>query len=903
MWKTLASGTTAPGFPDLVKRRRFADWRWPLFLGALTLIPFAGWAQKSKPMNSIQWSVGGELPPDASGKPAIGVAGPITGIHSGVLLVAGGANFPEGMPWDGGKKAYRRDGFVYRRGSSGNLSLRSRFQLSQAVAYPAVCSSPKGVIAAGGENETGLLDSVFLFSWEESRESVVATPLPSLPQPLTAASAAAHGNTVYLAGGQSPEGTSNACYALDMDRLSDGWIALPPLPKPASHAVLAVQNNGEYPCLYYIGGRKANEGGISDIHSSVYCFDLKAKIWLERSPLPYPLSAGTGIDNGATYILLFSGDKGEVFSESERLIAAINLETDTLRQAQLKAQRKTLLEAHPGFSREVLLYNTVTNAWTARGNLPFDGQVTTTAVKWENDIYIPSGEIRAGVRTPEIRRGKVDSPQYFSWLDYGVLIVYLLLMVGIGVWASSHQTSTNDYFKGGQRIPGWAAGLSIYSTQLSAITFMSIPAKTYATNWNYFFLQMTIIMIIPIIARYFIPFFRRLDITSAYEYLEKRFDYAIRAIASLLFVFLQVGRLSIVLLLPSLALTLVTGVDVMLCILLMGFITIFYTMKGGIEAVIWTDVTQAIILLGGALVCVVLMFFQIGQSPGEIWATLHQNQKLDIFDLRLTVEEPTLWVVLIGGIAINVISYGTDQTVVQRYLTTKNEAAARKSLKLGAWMALPSALIFFSIGTLLYLFFRQFPEKANFSLQSQDAIFPWYIVSNLPPGVIGLLIAAIFAAAMSTLSSSMNSITTALTTDFYRKFFPEKQEKTYLRLARWITLVIGIIGTGFALIMSQSGISSLWDQFNTILGLFTGGLGGLFILGIFTRKANAAGALAGIIFSGIVQYCVKSYTDINLLLYAFTGLVSCVVFGYVFSLIFAGGKKQTDGLTVFSQPI
>ena len=262
-------------------------------------------------MNSIQWSLGGELPPDPAGKPAIGLAGPVTGVHNGVLLVAGGANFPEGMPWDGGKKAYPKDGFVFRREASGNLSLRSRFQLSQAVAYPAVCSSPKGVIAAGGENETGLLSSVFLYSWGESKGSVVATPLPGLPQPLTAAAAVVHGNTVYLAGGQSPAGTSDAFYALDLDRPTAGWTALPPIPKPASHAVFAVQNNGERPCLYLMGGRKANEGSISDIHSSVYSFDLKTKSWSERSPLPFPLSAGTGTGYGASFILLFSGDKGE----------------------------------------------------------------------------------------------------------------------------------------------------------------------------------------------------------------------------------------------------------------------------------------------------------------------------------------------------------------------------------------------------------------------------------------------------------------------------------------------------------------------------------------------------------------------------------------------------------------
>jgi len=274
------------------------------------------------------------------------------------------------------------------------------------------------------------------------------------------------------------------------------------------------------------------------------------------------------------------------------------------------------------------------------------------------------------------------------------------------------------------------------------------------------------------------------------------------------------------------------------------------------------------------------------------------SNKLNILELRFSFTEPTFWVVLIGGIAINVISYGTDQTVVQRYLTTKDEKSAVRSLRLGALMAFPSAIIFFSIGTCLFLFFKQYPKEVNIALQSQDAIFPWYIVSQLPAGLVGLMIAAIFAAAMSTLSSSMNSVTTALMTDFYRRFKTDKAEKTYLRLARVITLFIGAGGTIIALLMAKSGISSLWHQFNTILGLFTGGLGGLFVLGIFTQKANARGALAGILISGVVQYLVKSHTDINLLLYAFTGLVSCVIFGYLFSMIFSGGKKSLPGLTI-----
>ncbi len=845
----------------------------------------------------LKWGIAGRLPADASGNPPLGVAGAVVGIHNEVMLLAGGANFPDALPWEGGKKAIYREGNILERTRDGKWEARGAFTLKNPVAYAASCSMPKGVVFAGGEDESGPLRAVWRLEWDAAAKKVAQEALPELPLPLSNAAMANLGDKLYLAGGQSADAVSNQFLVLNLEDSKKGWQELPQLPHAVSHAVLLAQSNGTYPCLYLIGGRKANPGSTSDLYDSVFCYDPKKNIWVPMHALPRALSAGTGVAAGPSYLLLFSGDAGEVFSRSEQLLVDIQQEQDTLKKEALKAERAELLRAHPGFRKEVLLYNTVTDTWATIDSIPYPGQVTTHAFRLGNDILIPSGEIKAGVRTPDIVSASIIRHKSFFLLDYIVLIAYLLLMVFIGLWSSSQQGSTNDYFKGGQRIPGWAAGLSIYGTQLSAITFMSIPAKTYATNWNYFFLQMTIIMVMPIIVRYFIPFFRRLNITSAYEYLEKRFSYALRAAASLLFIFLQLGRLAIVLLLPSLALTLVTGIDVVLCILMMGVITIVYTMHGGIEAVIWTDVVQVFILLGGALLAIVLITTQLQDSPALIWQALEEGQKLKIFDVRPTFSEPTLWVVLIGGMAINVISYGTDQTVVQRYLTTKDEASARRSLQLGAWMTLPSALIFFSIGTLLFLFYRQFPEKVDIGQQSMDAIFPWYIVSQMPGGFIGFLISAIFAAAMSTLSSSINSITAAITIDFYRRFKTDKSESDYLRLARIVTLIVGTGGTIFALIMSRSGISSLWDQFNTILGLFTGGLGGLFVLGIFTQKANAPGALIGLLLSGVVQYYVSEYTQVNLLLYAFTGLASCVLFGYLFSLAIPNGRKALDGLT------
>ncbi|WP_266202427.1 sodium:solute symporter family transporter [Pontibacter kalidii] len=873
-----------------------------LFLFAFS----AGRAEQQKP-NNIAWSVAATLPA-APGQPVQpGLAGPLGGVHNNALLVGGGANFPDGLPWEGGKKKYWQDIFVLLRDEQGTYSWHDKtFQLPQPLAYSANVTTEKGIVSIGGENEQGIQNTVQLLQWNPAAKEVRIEKLPSLPLPLTNAAAALVDNQVYVAGGETTGKASNAFYRLNLSAPAKGWEKLPDLPKALSHAVAVVQSNGEYPALYLIGGRARTASGVSELYGSTFRYDPKKNNWKQLSDISdgkgneTTLSAATGVVTGANYILIFGGDKGNVFTQIEQYNAAIAQATNETEKQNLEAARLKLQTQHEGFSKDIYLYNTVTDAWTKTGTLPY-APVTTFATRWGNDILIPSGEVRPGVRTPEILRGNLTPQHYFAWLDYVVVVLYLLLMVGIGMWTSRHQDTTDDYFRGGQRIPGWAAGLSIYGTQLSAITFMSIPAKTYATNWSYFILQITIILVIPVITNYFIPFYRRLQITSAYEYLEKRFNYTTRAMASLLYIMLQLGRLAIVLLLPSLALTLVTGINVNVCIVLMGAITIFYTMKGGIEAVIWTDVAQVVILLGGALVCLVMIPFQLEADAGAIWQTIQQNEKLNIIDTTFSFSSPTLWVVLLGGLAINVISYGADQSVVQRYITTKDLATSKKSMRLGAWMALPSAVIFFSIGTMLYLFFQEHPEKVNYQLQSQDSIFPWYIVTELPAGVTGLLIAAVFAAAMSTLSSSMNSVTTALITDFYRRFAPFKSDKSYLRIAKFLTLLIGVVGTSLALVMAQWGISSLWDQFNTILGLFTGGLGGLFVLGIFTKKANAKGAVVGLLLSGVVQFYISQYTSINFLLYAFTGLVSCVVFGYLLSLLFGGQERENEGLTVYDE--
>jgi SSS family solute:Na+ symporter len=845
----------------------------------------------------IRWEVVGSLKDQANPSIQKGVAGPLVGFHQNVMIIAGGANFPNQMPWEGGVKRYYNEIFIAKKEGEGKLKMITAGErLPVELAYSGCVSLPQGIVCVGGETRSGPSGRVFLISKITDQDKVRITQLPELPIPLTSLTVVSDGSTVYAMGGISLSGPSAKVFALDLSINNPSWQTLPDLPVALSHASAAIQSNGQYPCIYLMGGRSRDLDSSTTFFNHTLRYDPVKREWKELGSIkiqgtPMFRAAGAAFPTGANYIILVGGDDGIIFNNLEELDAQIAVSDDPSVKQSLQSQKQNILLSHPGFNRNVLLYNTITDVWTTYGSLPMDAPVTTQAVKWGSEIFIPSGEIKPGVRTPDFIRATIEKSQFFSWIDSAVLLVCFLLMT-FGRYAfTGRSDTTNDYFKGGQRIPQWAAAVSIFGAKLSAITFIGIPAKTYATNWTYFCLQMTIVMVMPFVIKYFIPFYRRLNVTSAYEYLSNRFNETTRMIASSLYIFLQLGRMGIVVLLPSIALTLVTGIDVNICILIIGSLSIFFTVKGGIEAVIWVEVIQVMILALGAIICIIFIPFQLNDWQGGIDA-LTRYEKLKVFDFRMDFTEPTFWVVIVGGLAIQLLTYGTDQTTVQRYLTTKTEKESINSLKIGAWLTVPSTIIFFTIGTLLFLLFREQPNQVNISFENQDNIFPWFIVSQLPAGLSGLLIAGIFAASMSSAEASMNSTATLLTTDFFKKWNPNADERVTLKFARWTTFILGLFTTGIALYMAYVGVSSLWDTFNTVLGLFTGCIGGAFLLGIFTKKANSHGVVLGMIISGFVQILIHKYTNVHLLLYAFTGLVSCVVVGYILSLFFKNNEVK-----------
>jgi len=331
----------------------------------------------------------------------------------------------------------------------------------------------------------------------------------------------------------------------------------------------------------------------------------------------------------------------------------------------------------------------------------------------------------------------------------------------------------------------------------------------------------------------------------------------------------------------------------------MATLSIAYTVMGGIEAVIWTDVIQVIVLLGGALLVLCMVPLSFGGGWNSMVDLAESGDKLRLLDFHFSWSSPTFWILVFGGVGANIYSYACDQTVIQRYLTTKNEKDAARGVWTGALLAIPASLIFFGIGTVLYSFYKTHPEALSPVIERADGIFPWYIVTQLPAGVSGLLIAGVFAAAMSSLDSSMNSVATAFTTDFYRRSKPQVSDRQCLSIARIVTVIIGAGGMGLALAMDTWDIESLWQEFNRFIGLFGAGLAGLFLLAVFTRRTSGYGALIGLLCSVGVQYWLQELNCIHGVMFSVTGLVSCFVVGYAASLLLRS-RKNIDGLTVYT---
>ncbi len=421
----------------------------------------------------------------------------------------------------------------------------------------------------------------------------------------------------------------------------------------------------------------------------------------------------------------------------------------------------------------------------------------------------------------------------FRLLDIVVLLTYFAAIGGMGYYFSRRPKTTANYFLGGNHLPAWAIGLSMIATSISSVTFIALPAAAYALDWR----QLVPNMANPIIAIFaiwlLIPFFRRTAQTSAFEYVEKRFGTTARLYTAFMFLVGQAIRLGSILFLIAIPINLITGIPTIWIMLITGGFVAIYTILGGIEAVVWTDVVQAFVLYFGGAVALYVMIQQIDGGLFGMVSAAHADKKFSLGPTHWDPNERTLWALLIVGITQWTFGYSADQNVIQRYLAAKNLREARKATILCAFLSLPTWAFFFLLGTALYVFYQQNPDPMIVGMQT-DAVFPRFILDHIPVGLSGLVIAGVLSAAMSSLSSSLNSFATVATIDFFKPYIVKnKSDAFYAWSARGLTLLAALLMFTIAFAFTYADKESFFDLSMKIMGLIGGVVVSFFVLGFF----------------------------------------------------------------------
>ncbi len=383
----------------------------PLLFISLIMATTDAFSQK-KEVNHVDWKTAAQLQ-NSDGSLSIGYAGPINGISNEVLIVSGGANFPDKMPWEGGKKSYSKTIHILEKCKdqyTWNNEVKS--VLPEAIAYCGSTSTDLGVVYVGGENENGLSNKSYLLKWNAAKKEVEAKVLPDFPFAIANISLTHIGNTVYAVGGDEAAKSSDFFASLDLNEANPQWKALPNLPLALANAVVIAQKGKNGVNIYVVGGRTKTASGISDLHNTTFVFDVKKQIWEAAATISdgkssTNFSAGAGVAVGSHSVLIVGGDDGVVFHQIETYLSQIAQAGSEELKAELIAKKNKLVTNHPGFFNGILLYNTLTNEWSKVGELPFLPHVTTPAVLWDKKIILSNGEIKPGIRTPNVMLGTI----------------------------------------------------------------------------------------------------------------------------------------------------------------------------------------------------------------------------------------------------------------------------------------------------------------------------------------------------------------------------------------------------------------------------------------------------------------------------------------------------------------
>jgi solute:Na+ symporter, SSS family len=486
--------------------------------------------------------------------------------------------------------------------------------------------------------------------------------------------------------------------------------------------------------------------------------------------------------------------------------------------------------------------------------------------------------------------------------DLAVIVAYFAAVVGLGLWLGRKATTTDQFMAAGRSLPGWAVGLSMFGSYISSLSFLANAGKAYGKNWNAFVFSLMTPLAAAIAVVWLVPFYRRTGHVSAYEHLEHRFGPWARAYSVVCFLLLQMARTGAIIYLLALAISPLLGWNVLTTILVTGVIMTVYTILGGIVAVVWTGVLQSAVLIAGTLTCLIAV---IVKTPGGLSEIVRVGAAEGKFGLgtfgdstAAASAEPTFWVVLAYGILMNLANFAIDQSYIQRYITARNDREAKKSVWLTTGLYMPVAAIFFFIGTALFVFYSNRPELLG-PVSKADEVFPFFISHELPMGMAGLVIAALFAASMD---SNLNSMATLTYCDLYQRYLrPQASEREGIVVLRVATLAWGAVCTavGVSLIQAESILDAWWQ----LAGLFSAGMLGLFWLGFLSRRATSRDAALAVVVGMVVivwatlsptKYWPEQWQAIRNPMHGFLTVVVVVIMILVVGMASAAVRRLGD---------
>ncbi len=467
-------------------------------------------------------------------------------------------------------------------------------------------------------------------------------------------------------------------------------------------------------------------------------------------------------------------------------------------------------------------------------------------------------------------------------IDITIFIIYLVGIILFGSSFYKKNKTSAAFTLGNNKIPTWVISMSIFATFVSSISYLALPGQAFASNWNPFVFSLSLPFASWMAVKFFVPLYRSVNSPSAYTYLEMRFGPWAKTYVSVMYLLTQLMRTGTILFLLALTLNVMVGWNIVTVIIITGTSVMIYSLLGGIQAVVWTDAIQGIILILGAVICAVVLLFSMPEGPSQFFQIAAEGNKFSLGSFKAELTTSTFWVVLIYGIFINLQNFGIDQNYIQRYMTASSEKEAKKSALYGGLLYIPVSLLFLFIGTGLFNYYSVHPDLLPAGIQS-DRVFPFYILNNLPAGLTGLLIASVFAAGMSTISTSVNSSATVILNDYFKNAATgankERASMKILYLSSFLFSVFSII-IAIAMINVQSALDTWWK----LASIFSGGMLGLFLLGFIAKKVNntsaVIGVIAGVLVIGWMSLSPLFFTGPRLLKYAshFHGYLS-IVFG------------------------